>query len=609
MISYSQKQLKGLSFSGTKEWLLTDGDGGYASSTLSFMNTRRQHSLLTVSGNFPIKRFTLLNKLEEEVIVDRKSYMLGTNHYPDTIFPDGYKFLNKFVFDHFPQVTFDLDGIQIIKKILMPRGASSVFCHYENNSKKAVTLRLLPLISFRAKDSIRKAGDGFLVDELPDGVRIIADMNLPRLYLKLSQIYVTSPQSNWYYDFIYPHDAGLYDGDREDLYNIGFWETELEPGKGLTFAASTRDLAEFDYPEIETRYIESVEKARSSSGLPKRYVHLVNVASDHLVSSHAMRSRTIIEGYPYGSISTRSSFLSLNGIACASDRPNFEQEFLYGVVSNEVNGAFPSTVEENTFHINYGDPKIPLYLALALKRCAEGEENDDCLRRYLPILDEAAEIIMENNLGGRKIEGTSLFDVTGGKEKGLLANVENAVANALWYNLLRVIDESRSTAEAQPGYDEIAAEIESEYFKTFFEEDGRFKGMADGPAVMSDMAFPLSIPFSPLSQGQREKIFRLLAAQLFDSLRTPSLHAEPDHACNLTAIYLAEAGSSLPSCEEETEKLRDMLIKLFTLREFTECVNGLPTCGVSENEHYPRDISAAVVAGESIRIIRKLKFR
>ncbi|HQT91854.1 MAG TPA: glycogen debranching enzyme N-terminal domain-containing protein, partial [Candidatus Kryptobacter bacterium] len=313
MISFSQKQLRDLSISASKEWLLTDGDGGYASSTVSFLNSRRQHSLLTVSTDSPLKRFTLLNKLDEEVIIDGKSYMLGTNRYPGTVFPEGYRLLSKFTFDHFPQVTFDLDGSQITKKVLMPKRSSAVYVHYENLSRKALTLRLLPLISFRWKDSIRKAGDGFLVDELPDGVRIISEMSLPRLYLKLSQIYATNPESHWYYDFIYTHDTDLYNEDREDLFNIGFWETELEPGKGLTFVASTRDLAEFDYAEIEAQCIEEIERLRASSGLPKRYVHLADMASNHLARSRAIRSLAILEGYPYGVLSTKESLLSLDG--------------------------------------------------------------------------------------------------------------------------------------------------------------------------------------------------------------------------------------------------------------------------------------------------------
>lgn len=609
MISYTQKQLKDPTVSTSKEWLLTDGDGGYACSTISFMNTRRQHSLLTVSTNFPLKRFTLLNKLDEEVIVDGKPYMLATNHYPGAIFPEGYKYLSKFIFDHFPQVTFDLDGCQVTKKILMPKGSSTVFCHYENNSKKAITLRLLPLISFRTRDSIRKAGDGFLVDELPDGVRIIADMNLPRLYLKLSQIYTTTPESRWYYDFIYAHDADLYDADREDLFNIGFWETELDPGKGLTFAASTRDLAEFDFAEIEAKCIEAIEERRSSSGLPKRYIHLADSASNHLARSRVIRGKAVINGYPYGGLMASESLLSIGGISYVTGRQNYEQEYFNDIVSNEVNGAFPSTIDESTFQISYNDRRIPLYFAVAVKRCADRDKTSTCLRRYLPIMENAAEIIMQDNLGGSRLKGTCLIDISGGKTGDSGTTVENAVANALWYNLLKVVDEARSAVDQLSGYGEITAEIETNYFDAFFAGDGNYKGTESNSVLLSDMALPLVLPYMPLSEQQRETIFKQLTIRFLSSLNDPGLHSAPGHACNLMAIYLAEAGSGMDSCKEETLELKGILTEMFTLHGFTNCVNGLPKCGIDLTEHNPQDLSSSIVTGEAIRIIKKLKLR
>ncbi len=609
MISFSQKQLLDLSISSSKEWLLTDGDGGYASSTVSLLNSRRQHSLLSVSTDSPLKRFTLLNKLDEEVIINGKSYMLGTNRYPGTVFPEGYKLLSKFTFDHFPQVTFDLDGSQIAKKVLMPKRSSAVYIHYENLSRKALTLRLLPLISFRWKDSIRKAGDGFLVDELPDGVRIISEMSLPRLFLKLSQMYATNPESHWYYDFIYTHDTDLYNEDREDLFNIGFWETELEPGKGLTFVASTRDLAEFDYAEIEAHCIEEIEGLRASSGLPKRYVHLADMASNHLARSRAIRSLAILEGYPYGALSIKDSLLSVDGLSFASGRRNYEQEFLNDLVTNEQSGALPSTIDEATFQVNYNDPTIPLYFSVALKRCAQNDNGADCLRRYLPMLENSVEFITQNNFVGLKIKGTHLLDVTSGKPSNIQSVVTNAAVNALWYNLLKVVNEAKSATESPANYSEITAEIESIYFGTFFNEEGAFKGFEQNDELVTDMALPLILPFTPLNDKQRGKIFRQLASRLLRSFENPPHAASPAHSCNLMAIHLAEAGSTIEGCEGETAKLKEILSEFFTLRAFTNTVNGLPKCGTDIPASSSQDISSAVVIGEAIRVIKKLKLR
>ncbi len=609
MISYSAKQLRGIPLLRAREWLLADGNGGFASSTTCFMNTRRQHSLLTVSTSSPLKRFTLLNKLDEEVVVDGKPFLLATNLYPEATFPEGYKFISRFEFDYFPQVTFDIEGTLITKRIIMPKGSNSIFIHYRNLSKKAVTIRLLPLISFRWKDSIRKSGDGFLVDELPDGVRIISDMNLPRLYLKLSQIYSTSPESHWYYDFVYPRDKERYEEDREDLYNIGFWETEIEPEKGLTFAASTRDLGEFDYEDIESRFVESIEKIRASSGLPKRFVHLADSAANHLARTHSIRSQAIIDSYPYGTISIKDSLISINGVSYASEKPHYESEYLYDLLTNEVGGTLPSAMRESDLHVNYDDPSIPLYLALEVIRCAEKADSKDCIKRYLPFLDDAAETILQSNLGGSRIKGTNAIDTTMGQPGTLERTVSNAATNALLFNLLKLVDGAKSDAEAIVPYSEVTAEIESDFFGLFYESDGRIKGLSDSDWLTAEMALPLVVPYSPLNEQQREMVFKQLYARFIGSLETPASHTDISHDCNLLGVYLAEGGSLLPNCQEQTKRLKEFITDLAALHGYTTTVNALSTCGLNEVESSGGNISSAVVTGETIRVIKRLKLK
>lgn len=605
MITYEQSQLQNLSVSSAKEWLLTDGDGGFACSTICFMNTRRQHSLLTVSANVPLRRLTLLNKVDEEVIIDGKSFFLGTNHYPGTIFPDGYKRMTRFVFDHFPEVTFDLDGCRLIKKVLMPKRSSSVFVHYVNESKKAMTLRLLPLLSYRWKDTLKKADDGFLVDELPDGVRVIADMNLPKLYLKLSQIYTTSPESYWYYSFVYAHDGDLYAEDHEDLYNMGYWETELEPGKALTFAGSTRDLAEFDYEEIEAHHIEAMDKIRATSGLPEKYIHLADIASSHVVRNKAIKSSAIVDGYPYGSIDIKDTLLSLDGISNVSENANYEKALLHDVASNEVNGAFPSKIAEENLQVGYDDPQVPLFFAVAVARCSEREKRHDCAKRYLPLLEGAIEIISENSLGGTKSRKTGLIDVCADLGECLTKTTRNAFINALWYSLLKLVEESRATNGSFSNDPEPAAEIEANYFPAFFDPEGTYKNAPTEDGVTLEMVMPLVVPYSPLNEEQGARVCKILVDRYLETYEDQHTHELPNHNCNLVAIYLTEASSKIKGCREEFAKMKGFVRKLLTLEEFTNCTSGLPKCGNDTTERHPQDLSSAVVVGEAIRLIKR----
>ncbi len=428
------------------------------------------------------------------------------------------------------------------------------------------------------------------------------------------------------------------------MYNIGYWETEMEPGKGLTLAASTRDLGEFDYGEIENRHIELIDRIRSASRLPKKYFHLADIAANHIVSSKAIRSEAIMEGYPYGSIALRETLLSLAGISYVADaargkqhptdeiteryesgetsgETSHERDFFYDLTVNEMNGAFPSKIDEETLHINYDDPQVPLYFALALDRYAARAANRNIMIRYLPIMEGAIKVITQNTdtllcppSDSNAPADCPLLKVDSPSQGELSEIAMNASLNALWYNLLRVVNNTKLSQPiesgqpaTQPAYRETAEKISATYFNTFFNIDGSYKKSEGKNEVTSEMVVPLILRYSPLDEDQRSLVCKILVSKFLDSFGNHSAHKSPDHACNVAAIYLAEASSQMKNCEREFGNMKWYIKKLFSLEEFTNCVNGLPKCG---NVGFGRDLqdpSSAIVASEAIRIVKKLK--
>src|SRR5215469_13055914 len=110
-----------------KEWLITNGIGGYASSTVSAANTRRYHGLLVAATHPPVGRLVMLSKLEDALVVDGERFELATNVYGnDVIHPHGYRNLRQFQLDHFPVYTYANDHFVLEKSAYMPRGQNTV---------------------------------------------------------------------------------------------------------------------------------------------------------------------------------------------------------------------------------------------------------------------------------------------------------------------------------------------------------------------------------------------------------------------------------------------------------------------------------------------------
>src|SRR5687768_9760751 len=119
MIELDEGQLSDLAAARSREWLETNGIGGYASSTISGANSRRYHGLLVAATRPRLGRVVTLSKFEETVVIGDDRFELSTNEYPGAVHPRGYELLTGFRLDPFPVWTYRVAGIEIEKKVFM----------------------------------------------------------------------------------------------------------------------------------------------------------------------------------------------------------------------------------------------------------------------------------------------------------------------------------------------------------------------------------------------------------------------------------------------------------------------------------------------------------
>ncbi len=136
----------------TREWLVTNGIGGYASSTVRGANTRRYHGLLVASFPRPLERQVVLAKVDEELTVGPKTYLLGTNEYQDgTTDPQGYRRLNSFRLElGVPTFEYRAGSLTLVKQIWMEHGRNTVYVLYRlREAPNEVALGIRPFCALR----------------------------------------------------------------------------------------------------------------------------------------------------------------------------------------------------------------------------------------------------------------------------------------------------------------------------------------------------------------------------------------------------------------------------------------------------------------------------
>src|SRR5215467_12619332 len=130
MIQLKKTALDNLEDALSREWLETNGLGGFASSTVMGLNTRRYHGLLIAATKPPVGRYVLLSKLEETFFIERQAFDLSANRYPGVVHPQGFRYLKQFRLDPFPVFTYEIEGIEIEKSVFMIHSENTTVIQY-----------------------------------------------------------------------------------------------------------------------------------------------------------------------------------------------------------------------------------------------------------------------------------------------------------------------------------------------------------------------------------------------------------------------------------------------------------------------------------------------
>src|SRR5690242_14312117 len=131
MIQIGKEILGDLEAAISREWLETNGIGGFSSSTISGLNTRRYHGLLTAATKPPVGRLVLLSKLEETLVIDGRRYELSANQYPGAVHPRGFEYQIGFRLDPFPTFTYEIGDVRLTKLVFMIQGENTTVVQYE----------------------------------------------------------------------------------------------------------------------------------------------------------------------------------------------------------------------------------------------------------------------------------------------------------------------------------------------------------------------------------------------------------------------------------------------------------------------------------------------
>ncbi len=539
----------------SREWLETNGIGGFASSTISGANSRRYHGILTAATKPPLGRVTMLSKFEETLTIDENSYELSANQYPNKIYPTGFKYLKSFRLDPFPIWTFEVEGIEIEKKIFMVHGENTTVCQWILKSevespKFKVELELKPLLAFCDYHHLRRNTDDFNADfEVVEKiVSVNPNTEFPALFFAHNAEAVEKT-SHWYRDFEYAIEKERGFDFRENLFQPFALKFDLSSAASVIVSTQIDEV--YEVAQLEAGELARREDLIVEADAKDDFEAQLALAADQFIVSRGA-GKTVIAGYPWFSDWGRDTMIALTGLTISTNRTEIAREILLEFSKHLSQGMIPNRFPDAGDEAEYNTVDATLWYFEAIRAYVEKTGNYDFVRENL--YEKLAETIVWHLRGTRynihvDTDGLLYAGAEGTQLTWMDAKIGDLVITprigkpveiqALWYNALKIMaDFARKFGDEQDRQRyEAMAETARQSFNAVFWNDAEdclfdvvSNGKRDG-SVRPNQIFAASLPYSMLSIGQAQKVVEKVEAELLTPVGLRSLSPKDKDYC------------------------------------------------------------------------------
>lgn len=543
MLDFDRSLTTDRSAAEQREWLVTNGIGGYASGTVAGPQARCYHGLLVAALDPPLGRTLLVAGLDETVTYDDSAYDLAAHRWgPDTVDPRGFVHLDRFHLEGtVPVWTYALGDALLEKRVWMEPGENTTYVRYTLRRARApVTLRAKALVNHRSHHATTQGG-GWTMDVLSveDGLRIDAYDGATPIFLRSAEAAMT-PAHTWYRDVYLKTEAARGLGHREDHLHAATVEAPLEPGDSFTITAGVEPNASLDGPAALARRRDRDEQLVTQAGLndaPEDVQHLARVADQFVVdrtTEDVPDGKSIIAGYPWFGDWGRDTMIALPGLILATGRPEVAEKILrtYGryVDRGMIPNRFPGAGEDP----EYNTVDATLWYVEAIHAYVESTNDVDLLADLFPVLEDIVQWHVDGTRYGIQVDpddGLLRAGEPGVQLTWMDAKVGDWVVtprigkpveiNALWYNALRALADvaDRLGADAAP-FAERADRVESQFDRFWNPDRAYLRDVIDGPEgddprLRPNQIFAVSLPHSPISPDQQRAVVEACAAHLY----------------------------------------------------------------------------------------------
>ncbi|MHB8629419.1 MAG: amylo-alpha-1,6-glucosidase [Aggregatilineales bacterium] len=554
MIDFGREICSNPQVATSREWLVTNGIGGYGSGTVSGVLTRRYHGLLVAALKPPLGRTLLLTKFDEIATYDGQPYALYANQWTsDRVDAPGLAHLERFHLEGTtPTWTYAFADALLVKQVWMEQGANTTYVTYTPHHGTApIVLTLKALVNYRDHHANTRAPNWQTkIEPVDHGLAITAFDGATPFYLRSDRAQA-EPQHEWYRDYFLAIEAERGQDDVGDHLLAGTFGALLEPGQSFTIVASTESAPNLNGQVAYTRHFAAERQRIASTSEP---IQPLVLAADQFIvkrpSSDDPNGRSIIAGYPWFGDWGRDTMISLPGLTLTTDQPEVARRILHTFARFIDQGMLPNRFPDAGETPEYNTVDATLWYFEAIRAYHAATDDDALLAELFPALQE---IIAWHIKGTRyRIHADPADGLLYAGEPGIQltwmdAKIGDWVVtprtgkaieiNALWHNALRVTAEiAQRLGKPDQLYVDKADQVQASFGRFWNPGAGYCYDVLDGPngndfRLRPNQLFAVSLPHRLLSDQQARAVVDVCARKLLTSYGLRSLSPDdPDYA-------------------------------------------------------------------------------
>ena len=515
-----------------QDWIITNGLGGYSSSSVLGINTRKYHGLLVAPLNPPGNRHLILSKVDESFESGGQEYPIYSNIGKNYI-SKGYKYLKSFEKEYIPIFTYEVDGAIIKKYICMEHGKNTVCVLYNiKNNEKRTKFKIAPIMNFRDFHTTTPNTEFEIKQEIKDTkVKVIINKKgQTPIYMKISEGKYVEHFNDTFRNMYYLEEEKRGQGAEENLAVPGVFEVKLRANeeKFITFICSLEEnIDELDGKDIINKEIVRITSTLYDSYLldPKKeysdkYKTLMRdyiIASDNFVVYRpAFALYTIIAGYPWFLDWGRDALISFEGIVLIPRRFQISKEVLLTFMRDIKYGLVPNGYSGYDGRPLYNSADASLLLFEQVRKYLEYTHDYEFLKNqaydtlkkvieaYINGIDLDGNNIHLDNEDGLLSSGTPQIQNTwmDAKIGNIVVTPRNGKAieiNALWYNALKIMESFANLykeKELSKKYAELAKKCKESFMKKFYNKKRKcFDDLVGDNSIRPNQLFAIGLHY------------------------------------------------------------------------------------------------------------------